>query len=503
MSTASASYVINQPQRQRRRLRLGRLFAVAWRLQTYRNLCYLLASFPLGLIYFTFLSTALSVGLGTLIIGIGVPILLVTMVAWWGCAIFERELTIWWLGVDIRPLVPPPVAGLSFWKRLQAYLSNQATWTTLVYLVVKFPLGLLSFTLAVGGLALTGRLLASPLPYVIDSYLAGTPWVGVPFETYLLTALGLATGLGTLYLVNGLAWLSGHFARLMLGSGDVAQLTRQLSETTARAEREHAKAERAEQSRRELIVNVSHELRTPTASIRGHVESLLIALEERPDGGVPPAELRNYLTIIHRETERLGDLVNELVPLARAEAGELRLDVGPVDAAGVVEEVYQSLAPLARRERSITVVHEVAPGLPPVLADRGRLVQVLLNLVRNAVTYPPTGGIVSISLGPAGPEQPGRVALEVADTGIGIAPEDLERIFDRFYRTDASRARASGGFGLGLAIVRDLVSAMGGSVTAESTVGEGSRFRVLLRTAPEGDGNRQDAKSAKGMTSNE
>jgi two-component system, OmpR family, phosphate regulon sensor histidine kinase PhoR len=289
----------------------------------------------------------------------------------------------------------------------------------------------------------------------------------------------------------------------MLGSGDVAQLTRQLSETTARAEREHAKAERAEQGRRELIVNVSHELRTPTASIRGHVESLLIALEERPDGGVPPAELRNYLTIIHRETERLGDLVNELVPLARAEAGELRLDVGPVDAAGVVEEVYQSLAPLARRERSITIVREVAPGLPPVLADRGRLVQVLLNLVRNAVTYTPTGGIVSISLAPAGPEHPGRVALEVADTGIGIAPEDLERIFDRFYRTDASRARSSGGFGLGLAIVRDLVAAMGGSVTAESTVGEGSRFRVLLRTAIEEDGNRQGAKVAKGMTSDE
>src|SRR3712207_9209929 len=107
----------------------------------------------------------------------------------------------------------------------------------------------------------------------------------------------------------------------------------------------------------------------------------------------PRSTLFPYTTLFRSETERLGDLVNELVPLARAEAGELRLDVGPVDAAGVVEEVYQSLAPLARRERSITVVREVAPELPPVLADRGRLVQVLLNLVRNAVTYTPTGGI--------------------------------------------------------------------------------------------------------------
>ncbi|MDP9371242.1 MAG: sensor histidine kinase [Chloroflexota bacterium] len=101
--------------------------------------------------------------------------------------------------------------------------------------------------------------------------------------------------------------------------------------------------------------------------------------------------------------------------------------------------------------------------------------------MRNAITYTPTGGIVSIAVAPA---DPGWIALTVADTGIGIPKEDLERVFERFYRTDASRARTSGGFGLGLAIVRDLVGAMGGTVTAESTVGEGSRFRVLLRIAP-------------------
>ncbi len=146
--------------------------------------------------------------------------------------------------------------------------------------------------------------------------------------------------------------------------------------------------------------------------------------------------------------------------------------------------------PLARRERQITLVRDVTPDLPRVLADRQRLCQVLLNLARNAITYTPTGArIVSITLSRA-PTNPDFLLLTVADTGIGIAPEDLDRIFERFYRTDASRARTSGGFGLGLAIVRDLVTAMGGSVRAESTPGEGSRFHVMLRIADGGRGRR-------------
>jgi two-component system, OmpR family, phosphate regulon sensor histidine kinase PhoR len=180
----------------------------------------------------------------------------------------------------------------------------------------------------------------------------------------------------------------------------------------------------------------------------------------------------------------LSTLVDELLALARAEAGELRIELASVQAGAVVEEVWNSLAPLARRERQITVVREVAADVPPVIADRQRLAQVLLNLVRNAITYTPSGGIVSIVLQRAGDDH---VELVVADTGIGIPKEDLDRVFDRFYRTDASRARASGGFGLGLAIVRDFVTAMGGTVTAESTVGEGSVFHVTLRAAPQPD----------------
>jgi two-component system, OmpR family, phosphate regulon sensor histidine kinase PhoR len=152
------------------------------------------------------------------------------------------------------------------------------------------------------------------------------------------------------------------------------------------------------------------------------------------------------------------------------------MDVVPLVAGEVVEEVYATMAPLARRERQVTLIHKVAPMLPLMLADRQRLVQVLLNLVRNAITSTPQGGMVSITVEGA---DAGYLALLVADTGIGIPNDDLERVFDRFYRSDPSRARTSGGFGLGLAIVRDLVNAMGGSITVESKVGEGSCLRLF------------------------
>jgi signal transduction histidine kinase len=281
--------------------------------------------------------------------------------------------------------------------------------------------------------------------------------------------------------------VSGRFARLMLGQSDMAarlSATQAVAErATVKAQQSEQKAEQSEQKRRELIVNVSHELRTPIASIRGHVDSLLINIDrpgEADAGAPPPADLRKYLGIISRETDRLGTLVDELLSLARAESGELKIDLAPVVPEEVIEEVYASIAPLAKRERQIIVVRDIAPHLPAVVADRQRLTQVLLNLVRNAIAYTPTGGIVSIGLHPDGADA---VALTVADTGIGIPKEDLEQIFDRFYRTDASRARTSGGFGLGLAIVRDLVAAMGGTVKVESTVGEGSTFTVTLRVA--------------------
>jgi two-component system sensor histidine kinase BaeS len=187
-------------------------------------------------------------------------------------------------------------------------------------------------------------------------------------------------------------------------------------------------------------------------------------------------EMRNYLQVVAAETDRLGSLVDDVLALARADADELHLDIGPVEVADVIDQVCKALVPLARRERNLSLVHSSAPGLPRAMADRDRLAQVLTNLVRNAVNNTLDGGIISVEATGAGDH----VAITVSDTGIGMDPADLSRIFDRFYRTDQSRSRGTGGSGLGLAIVRDLLTAMGGSITAESVPGQGSVFRVWL-----------------------
>ena len=455
--------------------------------QTYRNVLYLLVSLPLGLIYFLFVGWEVALGLGLLVfllfadweavlglgltlLLLGVPILVATVPLWWRLGAFERRIAMRWLGADISPMVPPPMAGRGPLERGRQYLTSRLSWTILAYLLLKLPLGAFAFVVVAGLLALAAGLIVLPGPFLVTSGEAGAADPAVVVVTLLSIPAGIIAGVGALHAANSLAQVSGGFARTMLGSSDEA----------VRLARAEAVAEHAERSRRELIVNVGHELRTPTASIRGHAESLLLALEA---GTLEPAELRKYLGIVHREAERLNALVDDLLALARADAGELHLELAPVAPGEVVEAVCQSLAPLARRERRVTLVCAVEPGLPRVLADRRRLEQVLLNLARNAITYTPEGGIVSIELERCASDW---LAIIVADTGEGIPPEDLERVFERFYRVDASRARTSGGSGLGLAIVRDLVHAMGGSVTAHSIPGEGSSFRVLLRIKDKG-----------------
>jgi two-component system phosphate regulon sensor histidine kinase PhoR len=482
---------MDQTENGRQSLRVDGFFAVARQKQTYLHLLYLLAAFPLGILYFVVLISGLSIGISTLIIWIGVPILLLTMILWEFFARVERYLVRNWLGVAVPYIKDPRLASLSWTRQLLARLRAPVTWTSLVYLFLAFPFGIFSFTVVVTLLATSLSLVFGWLAYLIDTavyvssggaYRSTTFFVPITGQIQpgalgyflLLCLLGIIATFASLHVLNGLAYAWGYVARFLLGTQPSAQ---QLAEARAVAAQEHAKAERSEQSRRELIVNVSHELRTPIASIRGHLESMQMSGEDVPTGQ------QSYLEIVQRETERLSDLVDDLLELARSDAGELHLSIAPIAAGDVVEEVYQTMAPLARRERQITMTRSIQPDLPLVLADRTRLLQVLLNLVRNAISYTPDGGIVSISL--AADEAGGnQIELAVSDTGIGIPPEELQRIFDRFYRTDDSRARSSGGFGLGLAIVRELVDAMGGTISAESTVGEGSHFRLLLRVAP-------------------
>jgi two-component system, OmpR family, phosphate regulon sensor histidine kinase PhoR len=453
--------------------------------RTYLRILYLLLAFPLALTYFVLIVTGISVGLGLAVIGVGLAILAVTMLGWLVFARFERELAIHLLGASIRPPSVPGSKPLPAWPRLLKTLREPVTWKSLAYLLVEFPFSIFSFALTVALVSASLAMVAVPVAYLVslaDPSIIRNPSINIgvtltpdghPFGTFFLATLligvvGVALLVASIAGLNGIGWLWARFAELMLG---VDESRLQLAAATAEAESQRGRAERADQSRREMIVNASHELRTPVASISAHVESLL-----KPDRQMD-AETRQYLTVVGNETERLSSLVDDLLILARADADELHLDVRPTDVAEVVDRVCAALAPLARRERNLSLAHSSAPGLPQALADPDRLAQVLANLVRNAVNNTPDGGLISVDTQDDGD----RVMISVADTGIGIDAEDLPRVFERFYRTDESRARDSGGSGLGLAIVRDLITAMGATISADSTPGHGSVFRIRLQ----------------------
>lgn len=231
-----------------------------------------------------------------------------------------------------------------------------------------------------------------------------------------------------------------------------------------------ASLERTEALRSELIGNVAHELRTPLSSIKGYMEGLI--------DGVLPAEPETFQQI-EREAERLQRLVQDLQELSRVEAHAFELKLLPTPVTRLVDTVVARLAHQFEDKR-IVLTTDIPSDLPAVQADESRIGQVLLNLVGNALQYTPAGGAVSIRAYRDGHQ----VRLVVEDTGIGIAPEHLAHVFERFYRVDKSRSRAGGGSGIGLTIAQHLVHAHGGEIqVASSGPGQGSTFSFTLPVA--------------------
>jgi two-component system phosphate regulon sensor histidine kinase PhoR len=230
---------------------------------------------------------------------------------------------------------------------------------------------------------------------------------------------------------------------------------------------------RLEDVRTEFVANVSHELRTPLTAIHGYLETLLEgALEE-------PEHARKFLEIVFRHTERLGRLISDLAELSNIELGRITLTLAPTPLGEVVDSVVAIIGPRAARG-GIRLTSTVPPGLVAVTADHDRLVQILINLVDNAVKYTPRGGDVRIGASLISEDQ---VEVTVTDTGIGIPRSDLPRITERFYRVDKARSRELGGTGLGLAIVRHLVLAHGGELAIDSELGQGTTVRFTLPAA--------------------
>ncbi|MFZ5434926.1 MAG: two-component system histidine kinase PnpS [Bacillota bacterium] len=230
---------------------------------------------------------------------------------------------------------------------------------------------------------------------------------------------------------------------------------------------------RLERVRSEFIANVSHELRTPITSIKGFAETLL-------NHEYPQDISREFLQIIHAESERVSRLVSDLLDLSRLESHMTRFNLVEADASGIVRSAIARLLPEIEKAH-LEVECRITPDPFTAIVDPDRLHQILGNLLDNAIKYNVPGGKIKVSLTRDGES----MRLAVSDTGIGIAEDHLPRVFERFYRVDKTRSRGMGGTGLGLAIVKHLAEALGGSVSASSTAGHGSTFQVILPLCPQ------------------
>ncbi|HHV56767.1 MAG TPA: cell wall metabolism sensor histidine kinase WalK [Firmicutes bacterium] len=226
---------------------------------------------------------------------------------------------------------------------------------------------------------------------------------------------------------------------------------------------------RLERMRTEFVASVSHELRTPLTAIRGFSETLL-------DGALADkAAAEHFLRIIDDEARRLTALIDDLLDLSRLELKRANLKLDNFALLPLVESIAASLKPRLDKA-ALTLSVEIKDPELAVQADRDRIRQVLLNLIDNSIKYTPAGGRISISAAALD----GTVRVAVADTGRGIPPEDLERIFERFYRVDKARSRSEGGTGLGLAIVKHIIELHGGKVEAQSELGKGTTIAFTI-----------------------
>ncbi len=241
-----------------------------------------------------------------------------------------------------------------------------------------------------------------------------------------------------------------------LGQGEALMLLRDLTE-----------AKRLEVARRDFVANASHELRTPVSAIVAALETLEVAAPSLPEAAQP------FIDIIARHAERLRRLTDVMLDLSRLESGEWRLKLSSIELRSFCAQAVELVRERAEGKR-IVLTSDVPEGLHAV-ADRRALEQVLVNLLDNAIKYTPLNGVVALSAAPVGLQ----VEIAVKDSGSGIEPRHLARLFERFYRADPGRAREEGGTGLGLAIVKHLVSAQHGEVSVESGA-QGSRFWVRL-----------------------
>jgi signal transduction histidine kinase len=333
----------------------------------------------------------------------------------------------------------------------------------------------------VGSLLLLGMVLASARAMFISEH----------DRSILLTMLLFASLLAVGFSLYGAAPLARRVEQLRRGTArlaagdlgaevpaegrdELARLAEDFNRMAQRLAEASDREKEAEKSRRDLVAAVSHDLRTPLTSARALIEAVADGVVEDPETQA------RYLASARSELEKLGRLVEDLFELSRIDAGALRLNLEAASLGDLISDTLSGFKYQAEN-RGVSLVGEVADGVDPVLANPPRLQRVLYNLVSNALRHTPADGAVFLRAEPAG----GMVRVEVSDTGAGIAPEDLPRVFESSFRGERSRTRTptGDGAGLGLAIARGLIEAHGGEISVESRPGHGSRFCFTLRRA--------------------
>jgi len=251
---------------------------------------------------------------------------------------------------------------------------------------------------------------------------------------------------------------------------EIGILTRTFNDMASQLEDNIDSLKRSEKMRRDFVANVSHELRTPITSIKSYAETLQDA-----GGALDKDTEEHFLNVIVNESDRMTKIVQDLLILSKFDAGSISFDFQEFSFEKSVKDVY-SAQRLNAQSRHHEFSLEFKSQIPAIIGDRARVEQVIINMVSNAIKYTPKGGIIRMTAG----FENGQVWCAVRDNGIGIPKEDIDHIFERFYRVDKARSRESGGTGLGLSIAYEIVERHGGKITVQSTKGRGTTMTVML-----------------------
>jgi signal transduction histidine kinase len=379
-------------------------------------------------------------------------------------------------------LMKPPMAELG----LMAVFLSITSALSVVAGYGAYRLGWLYHSPRISWVLLSGYALASILTF-LNVWITARLMFASQHDLLLATVLLLFAG--------GIAMAVGHFLSAALterivslnraaqeiaqgkldvrvpvaGNDEMASLAQTFNIMAGQLQATEEKQRELEGLRRNLIAWAGHDLRTPMASIQAIVEALADGVVEEP------GTVHRYLDTAQREIRSLSLLIDDLFELAQLEAGGLRPELGPNSVSDLISDTIESFSELASRQ-GVTLEGSAEAGIDPVAMDPQQIGRVLSNLVGNAIRHTPTGGTVRLRA----KSGEGAVQVEIKDTGEGISAEDLPHIFERFYRGEKSRSRATGGAGLGLAIAKGIVEAHGGQIEVESSPGRGTRFCLTL-----------------------